>query len=607
MLVFAILTACNESLPVDSATDEPQETETQAKTWYLDSDTDGYGDPATTAEAATAPDGHVVDGTDCDDSNAAIHPGVTEVCDHLDNNCDGVIDEDLPLFDWYPDSDGDGWGDDDGVVSDCVALSGHIETGGDCDDIDSLTSPDAAEVCDDGIDNNCDGWDSRCRLEGTISLADAEARYLGMGAGDVAGNALACGGDTNGDGIPELLIGESEQFRDDFLGELAVGGAWLVTEWSPGSHDLDGDSAIPLWGNVESWYRGETLRFLNDPLNDGYDGVMLGSSKDAATYIYYGPITTSILPPDADAVILPEYSGVNAAGIDLGEGAVVVAGTGNQTDDSGSGENVGKAFLFKEPVSGSVNAGDAHATFTPHTDNDWGYFGWSVCGEDLDGDGVKDLVIGMPSIYPTSYPDFMAGGAVYIIYGPFEGDYRVASNDGTLLDADARIEGSGDTGGFGYSISCNGDTDADGLPDLLIGAPYEDPGYAFLFRTILEGVVDVESADATVVGTREGGYSFGKFVSLDADLDANGQHDIVLGSGYMDSVYLFYGGLSGTHSPKSADSFFEAETEADYPSTVAGCPDMDGDGFDDLLIGAENESTNGQYSGAAYLILGGGG
>ncbi|MFT5686047.1 MAG: hypothetical protein ACI8RZ_007002, partial [Myxococcota bacterium] len=181
------------------------------------------------------------------------------------------------------------------------------------------------------------------------------------------------------------------------------------------------------------------------------------------------------------------------------------------------------------------------------------------------------------------------------------------SEDGSLVDADARIESSWEAGGFGRSVSCEGDTDLDGLPDLLVGAPDTDPGHAFLYQQTLEGVVEANSADGVVEGTKEGGYSFGKSVSLEADMDGDDLYDVVIGSGYMDAVYLFYGGISGTVGISSADVSFEAAVEDDYPSTVAGCPDMDGDGIDDLLIGGENESTNGLFAGAAYLILGGGG
>ncbi|MFT5679985.1 MAG: hypothetical protein ACI8RZ_000890, partial [Myxococcota bacterium] len=413
MYTLATLIACSGTGDQTTADTGSPPLDTVSLTWHPDADGDGFGSSSITVEAAEAPANHVADGTDCDDADSTVHPAATETCDGRDEDCDGDIDEDFPFSDWYIDDDGDGWGDDALVSSDCAALSGHVTVGGDCDDSDPFISPGAEEVCDDGIDDDCDGWDSRCRLEGTISLADAEARFLGESTGDTVGDFFVCGGDTNGDGFPELLIGETEQYRDDYLGELSVGGVWLVTDWEAGSHDLNEDAAVPLWGNVEGWYRGGALTFLHDPLGDGYDGVMVGSSEDNAAYIYYGPITAPILPPNADAVILNKGLGIGDRAVDFGDGSFVITNTGDLLDGSGGGQDVGKAFLFTEPPSGTIDAITAHATLAPHTDNERGYFGWSLCSSDLDGDGVKDLAIGMPAFYPSWYPDYMSGGAVY--------------------------------------------------------------------------------------------------------------------------------------------------------------------------------------------------
>ncbi len=126
-------------------------------TWYADADTDGYGDPAATLDACDAPAGYVADETDCDDTEAAINPSQTELCNGWDDNCDGVIDTDAAdASTWYADTDGDGFGDPGSTTRACDAPADYVADSLDCDDADGAVNPDAAEVCD-GIDNDCDG------------------------------------------------------------------------------------------------------------------------------------------------------------------------------------------------------------------------------------------------------------------------------------------------------------------------------------------------------------------------------------------------------------------------------------------------------------------
>jgi hypothetical protein len=92
---------------------------------------------------------------DCNDQEDAIHPEATELCDEIDNDCDGVVDgpdaEDATS--WFLDPDGDGWGSVE--VRTCEQPSGTVSAGGDCDDDDSGRHPEAEEVCD-GLDQDCD-------------------------------------------------------------------------------------------------------------------------------------------------------------------------------------------------------------------------------------------------------------------------------------------------------------------------------------------------------------------------------------------------------------------------------------------------------------------
>ncbi len=111
-------------------------------TYYQDADTDTYGDATDFISACTImpPSGYVADSTDCADGNAAINPGAAEVCNGFDDNCNGLTDDALPIFDYYADTDDDGFGNPLILISTCYpdAPVGYTSDNTDCDD----TNPD---------------------------------------------------------------------------------------------------------------------------------------------------------------------------------------------------------------------------------------------------------------------------------------------------------------------------------------------------------------------------------------------------------------------------------------------------------------------------------
>jgi len=172
----------------DGDTDE--EDAADASTWYADTDGDGYGDAGITMDACSQPSGYTSDDTDCDDGDAAVNPAATELCDGVDNDCDGTVDEDdaADASTWYADSDGDSYGDAGSTADACEAPSGHVADSTDCDDGDSAINPDATELCD-GIDNDCDGMiDEDDAADAATWYADSD----GDGYGDPSTTTTAC-------------------------------------------------------------------------------------------------------------------------------------------------------------------------------------------------------------------------------------------------------------------------------------------------------------------------------------------------------------------------------------------------------------------------------
>jgi hypothetical protein len=131
-------------------------------TYYRDVDGDGYGDPTDAQIATSPPSGYVDNDSDCDDTNANINPGATEVCDGTDNNCDGLTDEGCTTY--YRDADEDGYGDASDSQIDTSPPSGYVPNSDDCDDTDDMVYPGATEECN-GYDDDCDGeTDENCSI-----------------------------------------------------------------------------------------------------------------------------------------------------------------------------------------------------------------------------------------------------------------------------------------------------------------------------------------------------------------------------------------------------------------------------------------------------------
>jgi hypothetical protein len=147
----------------------------------FDEDGDGFFDPDDGCDRMPVAD------QDCDDANPDNFPGNPEVCDGVDNDCDGQIDENASAT-YYPDADEDGYGDSSASVIDCGAPPGYVGIGGDCDDDNPLVNPGVTEICN-AVDDDCDG------------NVDEGYDSDGNGIPDCADNEICDGVDNDGDGL----------------------------------------------------------------------------------------------------------------------------------------------------------------------------------------------------------------------------------------------------------------------------------------------------------------------------------------------------------------------------------------------------------------------
>jgi hypothetical protein len=215
----------------DGAVDEDDALD--ADTWYQDADGDDFGDAAAPLAACAQPAGFVGDPTDCVDNDADIFPGAAELCDDLDNDCNGLIDDGVPTAAWYPDEDGDGFGDQGASpVLDCLVLADHVTDATDCDDSNPAIHPDAAEQCNQ-LDDDCDGIVD----EDTDMDEDGDSWNACQGDCDDLDPDVHPGADEHCDGKDNDCDGELLSAEADLDGD-----GWSLCE---GDCD-DGDPALSL-------------------------------------------------------------------------------------------------------------------------------------------------------------------------------------------------------------------------------------------------------------------------------------------------------------------------------------------------------------------------
>ena len=414
------------------------------------------------------------------------------------------------------------------------------------------------------------------------------------------GSSVATAGDVNGDGYSDVLVGAPE-YDDGQVDEGVV----FVYHGSASGPSTSPDQVLQR--DQAGAYFGAAISAAGDVNGDGYGDVVIGAplytntlTEEGGIFIYHGSASGLPATPNASrfrgaAVGAGAWMGfsVSFAGDVNGDGySDVIVGVPNH---SLSLSEQGQVLLYRGGVSGILT----NPTWTSLGGQAGARFGASVASVgDIDGDGRADVAVGAP---------FYSNGQTS------EGLVRVFKGVSGISIPLSWSNESNQTGAFhGVCVAPAGDVNGDGLADIAIGAHLYSNGQAG------EGIVQVFHGRTSAPSTsqtwaaeiNQADAKFGQCVSRAGDVNGDGYDDVIVGAPYFSNgqtnegrAYLYLGASTGVAGSAS----WTAESDqagAQFGFSVAAAGDVNGDGYGDVIVGAPLYSNGQTNEGRAYLYLG---
>ncbi|WP_051350176.1 FG-GAP-like repeat-containing protein [Dyadobacter alkalitolerans] len=410
------------------------------------------------------------------------------------------------------------------------------------------------------------------------------------------GHSVASAGDVNGDGYSDVLIGEP-----GYAGKINEGAALVF----PGSASgISSTSISNIKSGQSESFLGMSVSSAGDVNGDGFSDIIVGApffddsqTNEGAAFIYNG--SASGLNYISSATLSTNQNGsqtgysVSSAGDVNGDGYSDVM-VGAPYFDKGE-TNEGAAFLYYGSATGiSVNG-----FVTLEGNQAEANFGFSVANAgDVNGDGYGDVLVGAPM-----YDDAQTNtGRIFVFHGSAAGLSQQAAGTLTFNQLGCR---------FGHATASAGDVNGDGFSDIIVGAPGYDnvqneEGAAFIFYGSSSGISD----NAIICESNKANSFMGGSVSGAGDLNGDGYSDFIAGAHFYNdgqvlegAAFIYYGSQSGV-DPQTSDILQVDEAQAALGVSVSNAGDVNGDGFSDVIVGADHYISSNLMQGAAFVFHG---